>query len=162
LVLSLCVLNLPSLSFSKRKQGLAGLAPMKALKTKPASAAGAAARHAGWLASTQGALQRGPRQRELPWGKPPRLTPMLERPSCRGRLLPRPRARLTCCWCRCRLLPGSSLIRPWSRLSPPTSGRLRHRCPWSSPTSPSRPRGGGSRRCRGWCSKACHLSRGGA
>jgi hypothetical protein len=59
LVLSLCALNLPSLSFSKRRQGLAGLVPAKALKMKPASVAGAAARHAGWLASAQGALQRG-------------------------------------------------------------------------------------------------------
>jgi hypothetical protein len=55
-----------SLSFSKRRQGLVGLAPTKALKTKPASAAGAVARHAGWLAS---------KRHELPWGKPPRLTP---------------------------------------------------------------------------------------
>jgi hypothetical protein len=38
---------------------LAGLAPKKALKTVPASAAGAAARHAGWLASAQDALERG-------------------------------------------------------------------------------------------------------
>jgi hypothetical protein len=38
---------------------LAGLAPRKALKTGLASAAGAAACHAGWLASTQGALERG-------------------------------------------------------------------------------------------------------
>jgi hypothetical protein len=38
---------------------LASLAPTKALKTKPASATGAAVRHAGWLASAQGALQRG-------------------------------------------------------------------------------------------------------
>jgi hypothetical protein len=38
---------------------LAGLAPTKALKTKPASAASAVARHAGWLASAQGALQWG-------------------------------------------------------------------------------------------------------
>jgi hypothetical protein len=48
-----------ALSFSKRRQGLAGLAPRKALKTEPTSAAGAAARHAGWLASAQGALERG-------------------------------------------------------------------------------------------------------
>jgi hypothetical protein len=67
-------MNLPSLSFSKRRQGPAGLAPTKALKTKPASGAGAAARHAGWLAFAQGALQRGPRRHELPRGKPPRLT----------------------------------------------------------------------------------------
>jgi hypothetical protein len=64
-----------SLSFSKRRQRSVGLAPTKALKTKPASAAGAAARHAGWLASAQGALRRGPRRRGLPWGKPPRSTP---------------------------------------------------------------------------------------
>ena len=32
---------------------------MKALKTMPASAAGAAARHAGWLASAQDALEWG-------------------------------------------------------------------------------------------------------
>eukprot|EP00267_Zea_mays_P031539 XP_008663845.1 spidroin-2-like [Zea mays] len=44
---------------SKQRQGPAGLAPTKALKTGPTSAAGAAARHAGWLASAQGALRRG-------------------------------------------------------------------------------------------------------
>jgi hypothetical protein len=70
------LLHYYSLSFSKRRQGLAGLAPTKALKTKPASVAGAAARHASWSASAQGALRRGgPRRHELPRGKPPRLTP---------------------------------------------------------------------------------------
>jgi hypothetical protein len=69
LVFSLCVLNLPSLSFSKRKQGLAGLAPRKALKTKPASATGVAARHAGWLASAQGALQRGAQAARVAMGQ---------------------------------------------------------------------------------------------
>jgi hypothetical protein len=69
LVLSLRVLNLPSLSFSKRMHGLAGLAPTKALKTKPASAAGAAARHAGWLASAQGALQRGAQAARVAMGQ---------------------------------------------------------------------------------------------
>jgi hypothetical protein len=48
-----------ALSFSKRRQGSTGLAPRKALKTRLASAAGAAARHAGWLASAQSALERG-------------------------------------------------------------------------------------------------------
>jgi hypothetical protein len=48
-----------SLAFSKRRQGLTGLAPTKALKTVSASAAGAAARHAGWLASSQDAPERG-------------------------------------------------------------------------------------------------------
>jgi hypothetical protein len=57
-LISLCVLNLPSLSFSKRR-GSAGLAPSKALKTRPASVAGVVARHACWLASAQGALRRG-------------------------------------------------------------------------------------------------------
>jgi hypothetical protein len=66
LVFSLCVLNSLSLFFSKRRQGSASLAPTKALKMGTASAAGAAARHAGWLASAQGALQRRPRRHELP------------------------------------------------------------------------------------------------
>jgi hypothetical protein len=48
-----------SLPFSKRRQGLTGLAPTKALKTVPASVASAAARHAGWPASAQDALERG-------------------------------------------------------------------------------------------------------
>jgi hypothetical protein len=47
-----------SLPFSKRRQGSTGLAPRKALKTVPASAASAAARHASWLASAQDALER--------------------------------------------------------------------------------------------------------
>jgi hypothetical protein len=48
-----------SLPFSKRRHGLTGLAPTKALKTVPSSAAGAAARHAGLLASAQDAPERG-------------------------------------------------------------------------------------------------------
>jgi hypothetical protein len=48
-----------SLPFSKRRQGPTGLAPTKALKTVPASAAGAATRHVGWLVSAQDALERG-------------------------------------------------------------------------------------------------------
>jgi hypothetical protein len=48
-----------SLPFSKRRQGLTGLALTKALKTVPASTAGAAERHAGWLASAQDAPERG-------------------------------------------------------------------------------------------------------
>jgi hypothetical protein len=55
----LCILILSFLPFSKQRQGSAGLAPTKALKTGPASSAGAAARHAGWLASAQGTLRRG-------------------------------------------------------------------------------------------------------
>ena len=75
MVLSLCVLNLPSLSFSKRRQGFAGLVPTKALKTKPASAAGAAARHAGWLASAQGALQRGAQAARVAMGQASQADP---------------------------------------------------------------------------------------
>jgi hypothetical protein len=48
---------------------LAGLAPTKALKMKPASAAGAAARHAGWLASAQGALRWGAQAARVAMGQ---------------------------------------------------------------------------------------------
>jgi hypothetical protein len=58
-----------ALSFSKRRQGLAGLAPRKALKTEPASAAGVAARQAGWRASAQGALKRGAQAARLAMGQ---------------------------------------------------------------------------------------------
>jgi hypothetical protein len=64
-----------SLSFSKRRQGLAGLAPTKALKMKPASAAGAVARHAGWLASAQGALQRGAQAARVAMGQASQANP---------------------------------------------------------------------------------------
>jgi hypothetical protein len=70
LIFSLRVLILLSPSFfSKRRQGSAGLAARKALKTGLTSAADAAACHAGWLAFAQDAPERGrPRQHELPWG----------------------------------------------------------------------------------------------
>jgi hypothetical protein len=64
-----------ALSFSKRRQGLAGLAPRKALKTEPASATGAAARHAGWLASAQGALERGAQAARLAMGQASQADP---------------------------------------------------------------------------------------
>jgi hypothetical protein len=54
---------------------LAGLAPRKALKTEPASAAGAAVRHASWLASTQGALERGARAARLAMGQASQADP---------------------------------------------------------------------------------------
>jgi hypothetical protein len=41
-----------------------------------ASAAGAVAHQAGWLASAQSALERGPRRHKLPWGKSPGPTPL--------------------------------------------------------------------------------------
>jgi hypothetical protein len=64
-----------SLSFSKRRQGPAGLAPTKALKMGPASAAGDAARHAGWLASAQGALQRGAQAARVSMGQDSQADP---------------------------------------------------------------------------------------
>jgi hypothetical protein len=64
-----------SLSFGKRRQGSAGLAPTKALKTRPTSAAGAAARHAGWLASAQGALRRGAQAAQAVMGQASRVDP---------------------------------------------------------------------------------------
>jgi hypothetical protein len=64
-----------SLSLSKRRQGSAGLAPTKALKMKPASAAGATARHAGWLASAQGALRRGAQAAQVALGQASQVNP---------------------------------------------------------------------------------------
>jgi hypothetical protein len=106
---------------------------------------------------------RGLRQRRLPWGELPRLTPLSRRPSCRGRLLGRlrPRAHQTCCWRWHRLLPRLLPFWPWSHPSPPTPRRSRRRYPmprrrgaqnrdpsWGAATSSSRgavPTGGVSR-----------------
>jgi hypothetical protein len=64
-----------SLSFSKRRQGSAGLAPTKALKMGPVlQPVLRRAMPVGWpphKAPSGG----GARRHELPWGKPPRLTP---------------------------------------------------------------------------------------
>jgi hypothetical protein len=54
---------------------LAGLAPRKALKTEPASAAGVAACQAGWLASAQGALERGAQAARLAMGQDSQADP---------------------------------------------------------------------------------------
>jgi hypothetical protein len=54
---------------------LAGLAPSKALKTGPASAAGVAARHACWLASVQGALRRGAQAAQAVMGQASQVEP---------------------------------------------------------------------------------------
>jgi hypothetical protein len=54
---------------------LAGLAPKKALKTESASAAGAAVRHAGWLTSAQGALERGAHAARLAMGQASQADP---------------------------------------------------------------------------------------
>jgi hypothetical protein len=56
---------------------LAGLAPRKALKTGSASAAGAAARHAGWLASAEGALERGAQAARLAMGQASQADPFV-------------------------------------------------------------------------------------
>jgi hypothetical protein len=56
---------------------LAGLAPRKALKMEPASAAGVAARHAGWLASAQGALERGAQAVRLAMGQASQADPSI-------------------------------------------------------------------------------------
>jgi hypothetical protein len=61
--------------FSKRRQGPAGLAPTKALKTGSASAAGVAARNAGWLASAQGALRRGAQAARVAMGQASQADP---------------------------------------------------------------------------------------
>jgi hypothetical protein len=49
--------------------------PRKALKTEPASASGVAARHAGWLASAQGALERGAQSARLAMGQASQADP---------------------------------------------------------------------------------------
>jgi hypothetical protein len=72
---SVCLDLVFSPSFSKRRQSLTGLAPRKALKTGLASAAGVAARQAGWLASAQSALERGAQavrvaMGQVPWADP--------------------------------------------------------------------------------------------
>jgi hypothetical protein len=74
---SVCLDLALSLSFSKRRQGLAGLAPRKALKTGPASAAGAAAHHAGWLASAQDTLERGAQAAQLAMGQASQADPSI-------------------------------------------------------------------------------------
>jgi hypothetical protein len=51
------------------------LAPTKALKTGPASSAGASARHAGWLASAQGALRRGAQEARAAMGQASQVDP---------------------------------------------------------------------------------------
>jgi hypothetical protein len=66
-----------ALSFSKRRQGLAGLAPRKALKTEPASAAGATAHQAGLLASAQGTLERGAQAARLAMGQASQADPSI-------------------------------------------------------------------------------------
>jgi hypothetical protein len=71
----MCVLNLPLLPFSKRRQGSAGLAPAKALKTGPATVARAAAHHAGWLASAQGALRWGAQAARAVMGQASQVEP---------------------------------------------------------------------------------------
>jgi hypothetical protein len=78
LVFSFVCLDLVfSPSFSKRRQGSAGLAPRKALKTVSASAASAAARHASWLASAQDALKRGAQVARVAMGQTSQADPSI-------------------------------------------------------------------------------------
>jgi hypothetical protein len=64
-------------SFSKRRQSSTGLAPRKALKTGLASAAGAAAHQAGWLASVQSALERGAQAARVAMEQVPQADPSI-------------------------------------------------------------------------------------
>jgi hypothetical protein len=77
----------------------------------------------------------GLRRHELSWDGLLRLTPLLRRPSCRGRLLerPRPSHHLTCC--RHRHQPRSRLLPfcPWGHPSPPMLRWLRRRYPRPAP-----------------------------
>jgi hypothetical protein len=112
-----------SLPFSKRRQGLTGLIPTKALKTVPASAAGAAARHAGWVAFAQDALERGAQAARAAMEQASQADPFIGAVVVPGGLLTWPwlRARLTCYQCRRRLLSWLLLIRPRSRPPSPIS-----------------------------------------
>jgi hypothetical protein len=56
---------------SKRRHGSSGLAPRKALKTAPASAAGAAPDLGGRLASAQGAPEQGVQSAQISVGRAP-------------------------------------------------------------------------------------------
>jgi hypothetical protein len=66
-----------SLPFSKRRQGLTSLTPTKALKTVPTSTAGAAARNAGWMASTQDAPERGAQATRAAMGQASQADPSI-------------------------------------------------------------------------------------
>jgi hypothetical protein len=70
----------PALPFlpSKRRHGSTGLAPRKALKTAPASTAGAAPGLAGRLASTQGAPKQGAQAAQVAVGRVPEADPSVE------------------------------------------------------------------------------------
>jgi hypothetical protein len=63
---------------SKRRHGSTGLAPRKALKTTPASAAGAAPGLGGRLASAQGALEQGVQAAQVAVGRAPEADPSVE------------------------------------------------------------------------------------
>jgi hypothetical protein len=72
----------PDLAFpflpSKRRYGSTGLAPRKALKTAPASAAGAALGLGGRLASAQGAPEQGVQAAQVVVGRAPEADPSIE------------------------------------------------------------------------------------
>jgi hypothetical protein len=70
----------PAFSFlpSKRRHGSTGLAPRKAFKTAPASAAGAAPDLGGRLASAQGAPEQGVQAAQVAVGRAPEAGPSVE------------------------------------------------------------------------------------
>jgi hypothetical protein len=70
----------PALPFlpSKRRHGSTSLAPRKALKTAPASAAGVVPGLAGRLASTQGASKQGVQAAQVVVGQAPEADPSVE------------------------------------------------------------------------------------
>jgi hypothetical protein len=70
----------PALPFlpSKRRHGSTGLAPRKALKTAPASTAGAAPGLAGRLTSAQGAPEQGVQAAQVAVGRAPEADPSVE------------------------------------------------------------------------------------
>jgi hypothetical protein len=70
---------------------LAGLAPRKALKTAPASAASVAPCHAIWLASAQDALKRGAQMARVAMRQAPQADLSVRVTIVPGRLLAWPR-----------------------------------------------------------------------
>jgi hypothetical protein len=63
---------------SKRRHGSTGMAPRKALKTAPASAAGAAPGLSGRLASAQGAPEQGVQAAQVAVGRAPKADPSVK------------------------------------------------------------------------------------
>jgi hypothetical protein len=121
----------PALFFlpSKRRHGSTGLASRKALKTAPASAAGAALGLAGRLASTQGALEQGAQAAQVVVGRAPEADPSVE-----AAVVPRETAGEATASSPPDVLPvlapasaEAVAVLAWSHPSPPTLSRSRRR-----------------------------------